>query len=193
VDSGDGLEASRVPRRCGCPQLWTVLWIKLSTVLHICVHRCGRMTSVCFPSFHRGRRTCGKLFEELGRLPPSYPQPVIHSPLSTVGCPQLLARRLAVGHAQRLRAVEGRRQSEQRKPTSRTGLVRPRGLRGGRLVMHCVSHAAIVSLVAPPPPMTRLHQSGGAPWPPEAFSHPGEGYGRVRGVWDDGLSGPSGR
>ena len=83
----------------------TFLLLKLSTVLHICVHRCGRMTSVCFPSFHRGRRTCGKLFEELGRLPPSYPQPVIHSPLSTVGCPQLLARRLAVGHSQRLRAV----------------------------------------------------------------------------------------
>ena len=28
----------------------------------------------------------------------------LHSPLSTVGCPQLLARRLAVGHAQRLRS-----------------------------------------------------------------------------------------
>ena len=77
-----------MPRRCGCPQLWTVLWIKLSTVLHICVHRCGRMTSVCFPSFHRGRRTCGKLFEGLGRLPPSYPQPVIHSQLSTASYPQ---------------------------------------------------------------------------------------------------------
>ena len=55
VDSGDGLETSRVPRRRGCPQLWIVLWIKLSTVLHTCVHRCGRVTSVCFPSFHRGR------------------------------------------------------------------------------------------------------------------------------------------
>ena len=81
MDSGDGLETSRVPRRRGCPQLWIVLWTKLSTVLHTCVHRCGRMTSLCFPSFHRGRRTCGKLFEEVGRPSPSYPQPVVHSRL----------------------------------------------------------------------------------------------------------------
>ncbi|EFW27199.1 hypothetical protein HMPREF9057_01409 [Actinomyces sp. oral taxon 171 str. F0337] len=59
--------------------------------------------------------------------------------------------------------------------------------------MHLVSHAVIVSLEA-----SSLQRPGSlgealTVFPPEAFSHPGEGYGRVRGVWDDDPSGPSGR
>ena len=85
--------------------MWIVLWIKLSTVLHTCIHRCGRMTSLCFPSFHRGRRTCGKLFEEVGRPSPSYPQPVVHSRLPacsqsvvhSVGSPRMVTDPTAAG------------------------------------------------------------------------------------------------
>ena len=49
------------------------------------------MTPLCVPSFHRGRRACGKLFEEVGHPSPSYPQPVVHSRLpacSQSGCAQ---------------------------------------------------------------------------------------------------------